>query len=58
MNWKNSENLMRCTNCNALFDKTVKWARGYYEGTSDYFTQVATVKENSCPICGKSIDKC
>lgn len=49
----NSENLIRCSNCNALYDKTIKWGYGYYQGTSDTFTFTSTVKENHCPICNK-----
>lgn len=53
MNCTNSKNLVRCGNCDALYNKIVSWAKGYYEGTSNYFTPIGKVKENCCPVCGK-----
>lgn len=50
---KNSDNLIRCDCCNALYDKTIKWVRGYYHGTSTAFTATLRIKDNSCPVCGK-----
>lgn len=50
---KNSHNLVRCGCCNALYDKTVKWVRGYYHGTSEDFTTVSKIKDGVCPVCGK-----
>lgn len=50
---KNSHNLVRCKCCNALYDQTIKWVRGYYQGTSSNFTTTGSVKESSCPVCGK-----
>lgn len=49
---KNAKNLVRCNNCSALYDKTLKWVRGYYEGTSSIFVSTETVRDNSCPVCG------
>lgn len=53
MNYANGKNLVRCYHCNALYDKTIRWGLGYYDGTSTNFTTVVTVKENHCPICNK-----
>lgn len=53
MHVANRNNLIKCTRCDAIYDRTVKWRRGYYHGTSNQFTQTSTVKENTCPICGK-----
>ena len=53
MNFANSHNLVRCGCCDAIYDKTVKWVRGYYQGTSCDFTPAIPVRENSCPVCGK-----
>lgn len=50
---KNSNNLVRCNCCNALYDKTVKWVRGYYQGTSEDFTETSKIKDDCCPVCGK-----
>lgn len=52
MNFANSQNLVHCSCCNAIYDKTAEWVRGYYQGTSCNFIPAITVKENSCPICG------
>jgi len=46
-------NLVRCEVCDAIYDKTAKWVRGYSRGTSNEFTTTGTVKEKSCPVCGK-----
>lgn len=53
MNVANQHNLVRCGSCDALYDKTAKWVRGYSHGTSSEFTVTGAVKENSCPVCGK-----
>ena len=53
MNVANQHNLVRCGSCDALYDKTAKWVRGYSHGTSGEFTVTGAVKENSCPVCGK-----
>lgn len=52
MTYANEKNLIRCPNCRALYDKTVRWSYGYYsEGTYDEFYPRGTIKENCCPIC-------
>jgi hypothetical protein len=53
MNYANQKNLVRCDHCDALYDKTLRWGLGYYDGTSDNFTTLVTVKEDRCPICNK-----
>lgn len=53
MNVANASNLIRCSGCAALYDKTISWARGYYNGTSPNFTAVSLVEQGNCPICGK-----
>ena len=53
MDCANQKNLVRCGSCDALYDKTLKWVRGYSHGTSEDFTVTSKVKENSCPVCGK-----
>ena len=53
MNYANQKNLVRCDYCDALYDKTLRWGLGYYDGTSDNFTTLVTVKEDRCPISNK-----
>jgi rubredoxin len=51
---KNKNNIVRCSNCGAIYDKTLKWSRGYYQGeTSDYFVITGKLKECACPVCLK-----
>lgn len=49
----NQHNLVRCDNCSALYDKTLRWVRGYHRDSSDDFTFINSIKENSYPICAK-----
>ena len=56
MQCANQHNLVRCSNCDAIYDKTIQWVRGRYDGTSSTFRTSSTVRENSCPICGKKHD--
>jgi RNA polymerase subunit RPABC4/transcription elongation factor Spt4 len=53
MSYANQADLVCCTNCNALYNRKTKWAKGYYEGTSMLFQPIAFVKEGTCPICGE-----
>lgn len=53
MNVANQHDLVRCDCCDALYDKTAKWVRGYSHGTSNEFTVTRKIKENLCPVCGK-----
>ena len=46
--------LVKCSGCTALYDRTLTWERGYYAGTSENFTTVSRVKPGCCPVCGKS----
>jgi hypothetical protein len=53
MTYSNQHNLVRCKCCDALYDKTVRWARGSYVGTSNAFLTSFNVRENHCPVCGE-----
>ena len=53
MFFANQHNLVRCDGCDALYDKTAKWVRGYTRGTTGEFTATSKVKHNCCPVCGK-----
>ena len=52
MNYKpaNQKNLVRCEGCSAVYDKTIKWSRGYYYDTRDVLEDTNTVPEKSCPV--------
>jgi len=48
-------NLIVCGNrhCEAQYDPTRRWSRGYYsEGTDGKFNPSYNVPEKSCPVCG------
>jgi len=50
----NKENLVECGGCGAVYDKTLRWFRGFHSsGTADDFTPYALVKEHRCPVCNK-----
>lgn len=52
MNYANSNNLVKCSHCTALYDSTLSWARGYYSGTTTFFSPTQTVPTGCCPVCG------
>ncbi len=53
MNYRKQQELVCCTNCNALYNCKIKWATGYYEGTTTSFQPISYVKEGTCPVCGE-----
>lgn len=47
--------LVHCRRCDARFDPSVEWVRGYApkNDTSGAFTVTGTVAPGDCPICNK-----
>lgn len=52
MKYANSDRLIKCNGCQALYDKTLSWERGYYNGTSNNFVCMTKINMGCCPMCG------
>jgi len=49
----NKSNLVCCDHCHAIYDKTLNWVYGSWEGTTGHFNADGRIAKDCCPMCRK-----